>query len=639
MSNVKVGDKVRFKADSSNESYRKEKWPESTAETVFTVDRINEHNNAVLKDPNGRGTPFGDGTNPSRLQVVPAVTAVKVGDIVRSKMDYYGIKTGQLCVVERVNAQAHVYVAGDGFDWERYLWDFEFDANPQPQVGDTIEALIDDFDTTEGSHYVVTSIDPDGDVHYRDDIGDDWWLLPGQYKLVPTKAGKPDAKPEKPKAGDKVKATVEGSCGFTAGNIYEVIRFDGGDDSVLAIDDEGDENWLFDDEFELVVEQTAPEPIAVVESAFKVGDKVEVVDSSIFRHGTKVGDVGYVTYAHGSRLEIDLHHQTDGVINQICGVERVKLASAEAAPVPAFKVGDRILVKGSVGVSGVVVHVDGDGYLVIKRDDGDGWPSRFYDVDGAGWFVSQSNAELFAPEPAAAPTFKVGDRVKVIDGRGGRSFGELLTIASIDGTDGLCSFEEGYPGLFTYRLKRVADEPTAVAAAEAPTFKPGDRVKLVDHPYVLDQDQQTGVISCASLDGRRGDFRVAIDNYGHTLGFYSRELQLLADELKPSVTFKVGDTVRVARKVTSEEGWENGWVSEMDGYVDNGASYEVAAVDKYGTRLEGIWYGFPPGSLELVTAAPSIPEAANDNTVTVTLRKDASVPEQLEAIAAALRAA
>lgn len=61
---------------------------------------------------------------------------------------------------------------------------------------------------------------------------------------------------------------------------------------------------------------------------FKVGDRVRITNPANFRTGTRVGDIGVVTkdYTGGMFVDIDLHHETDGVINQIAKPTDIKMA-------------------------------------------------------------------------------------------------------------------------------------------------------------------------------------------------------------------------------------------------------------------------------------------------------------------------
>ncbi|UKK94956.1 ribosomal protein L7/L12 [Brucella pseudogrignonensis] len=113
------------------------------------------------------------------------------------------------------------------------------------------------------------------------------------------------------KVGDKVRSLVT-QIDVRAGGLYEVKTVDGGD--VWVIDDVGDNWYLASDEFEILpVAAKAPED----KPAFKVGDRVRVIKTDLFRQGTRVGDIGFVTSSRGNLVSFDLHHEASGVIDQL----------------------------------------------------------------------------------------------------------------------------------------------------------------------------------------------------------------------------------------------------------------------------------------------------------------------------------
>ena len=66
--------------------------------------------------------------------------------------------------------------------------------------------------------------------------------------------------------------------------------------------------------------------------------------------------------------------------------------------------------------------------------------------------------------------------------------------------------------------------------------------------------------------------------------------------------FKVGDKVRVVKKVEQENGWRNSWVDDMDELL--GKTFTINMIDESGIFFEDSHYEFPPSSLELVTEEP-----------------------------------
>ncbi len=109
------------------------------------------------------------------------------------------------------------------------------------------------------------------------------------------------------KVGDKVRSLVT-QIDVRAGQLYEVKTVSDGD--VWVIDDVGDDFYLTADEFEIL-------PVEEASQTFKVGDRVRVIKTDIFRTGTRVGDIGYVTSSSENLVRFDLHHETAGVIDQL----------------------------------------------------------------------------------------------------------------------------------------------------------------------------------------------------------------------------------------------------------------------------------------------------------------------------------
>ena len=69
----------------------------------------------------------------------------------------------------------------------------------------------------------------------------------------------------------------------------------------------------------------------------------------------------------------------------------------------------------------------------------------------------------------------------------------------------------------------------------------------------------------------------------------------------PTWVPKVGDKVRIVRKVEREYGWDNTWAPKMDRLVADGVDYTVSGVNRWGVNLAGAdHFGWPVGSLELI---------------------------------------
>ena len=106
------------------------------------------------------------------------------------------------------------------------------------------------------------------------------------------------------------------------------------------------------------------------------------------------------------------------------------------------------------------------------------------------------------------------------------------------------------------------------------------------------KNQQKGSYDLVNTD----DYHV-VTYREYLKAFYPSELE----SKKEPYQFKVGDTVRVVKRVEVEEGWDNRWTSRMDKYIDDGI-YKVSHVNSHGIGLGrgASLFSFPPSSLELV---------------------------------------
>lgn len=73
-----------------------------------------------------------------------------------------------------------------------------------------------------------------------------------------------------------------------------------------------------------------------------------------------------------------------------------------------------------------------------------------------------------------------------------------------------------------------------------------------------------------------------------------------------TIKFKVGDRVKVITKVETEDGWNNSWVSDMDGFIDH--SFIIKEIDNnFGYVLDSksfldyvdVDYYFPASSIKI----------------------------------------
>lgn len=62
---------------------------------------------------------------------------------------------------------------------------------------------------------------------------------------------------------------------------------------------------------------------------------------------------------------------------------------------------------------------------------------------------------------------------------------------------------------------------------------------------------------------------------------------------------KVGDRLRIVRRIEEIKGWHNSWTDGMDEYV--GREFTVTAFDSGGVRFLEVGYGWPAEALERAT--------------------------------------
>lgn len=218
------------------------------------------------------------------------------------------------------------------------------------------------------------------------------------------------------------------------------------------------------------------------------------------------------------------------------------------------KVGERVRYSGKcifyneeelVGLEGTVTDVGSE--LVNVKWDRD--VVRGIPTSGAKYLANVEPLPVAAPQPAALK-IEAGRYYKTRDGRkvGPIKYSGFGTFGA-EGFSDREWYENGRVYTDTYRttekdlIAEWVDEPTAHkpvaaqvdASAEEygpvvakPKFKVGDRVRILDGcPYILTESQLTGEI-IGRTTKTRGDWKVHLDNYGSSLGFYERELSFAA---------------------------------------------------------------------------------------------------------------
>jgi hypothetical protein len=148
-----------------------------------------------------------------------------------------------------------------------------------------------------------------------------------------------------------------------------------------------------------------------------------------------------------------------------------------------------------------------------------------------------------------------------------------------------------------------------------------DKVRVVQipkHEIEFSFEKLSLVDKCVEVVGMRWDsvfnewFYGVDDTRLKTVQWFREKYLYLIEEEKMS-EFKVGDRVRVVRKVERENGWENGWLPDMNIAINTGYVFTIADISKegiyfkrdWGTIIGGYALGYPPSSLELVESVKS----------------------------------
>lgn len=197
--------------------------------------------------------------------------------------------------------------------------------------------------------------------------------------------------------------------------------------------------------------------------------------------------------------------------------------------------------------------------------------------------------------------YKAGDQFEVICGEG-----EGVTFIDRDGDTRYLHHGRIKPVPVAEATGTATDE----AQADKPKFKVGDRVRVHDHPYYLEEDERTGIITSQSSHAR-GDWDVELDNYdGNDLSFFESELT----NISTSLTIRPGKyyITRDGRKVGPMRRWSDEarhrweadddelpyiWAddgTEIDSDIDDGADL-VAEVDEPGRDNGSTGYGSTAG--------------------------------------------
>ncbi len=132
--------------------------------------------------------------------------------------------------------------------------------------------------------------------------------------------------------------------------------------------------------------------------------------------------------------------------------------------------------------------------------------------------------------------------------------------------------------------------------------KAGDITVVNDEEYKLFNDTG-GCDGCHfNFDKDQKCCNHPVNGSGMGIGCSISRLIFVKQEPKQTLEFKVGDKVKVVRKVEQEDGWGDDWVFNMTDSIN--LTGEVINVSKtQGVRVQfddDYYWNFPPSSLELV---------------------------------------
>lgn len=355
-----------------------------------------------------------------------------------------------------------------------------------------------------------------------------------------------------------------------------------------------------------------------METKFKAGDRVRVAEKKkyIGNHGDRPGD-GVVVKIKATQPAIlvqfkgwcgghDNSHNNDGFVSAAkdCWWLRPdELEAASAAPAQ-FKKGDRVRVVRLWSPNGYKV---GDTGVIDEMHEREGkqlgawvtWDKGCGPSDKDRSYLSIRAGEI---ELAPAPTLKPGDRVEytgAYNHMDDHMIGIRGSVVVLEAHNNVrVKWDKEGPfctGVFPGNLKLI--EPKR-------ELKEGDRVKVIDVGGGRQQSGTLGMLgTVVSKDSMYPD--VKLDD-GRCLAYRADRLELAPVE-PAAPTFKVGDRVRVVRKIDSHaNGWDNGWVASMDAAIGKTATImrdfgPMGLSLKMDERNDGGAYSYPAEALELVT--------------------------------------
>jgi hypothetical protein len=306
-----------------------------------------------------------------------------------------------------------------------------------------------------------------------------------------------------------------------------------------------------------------------VAPAIKVGDRVKILALSKFGKDY-IGKFGIVEktehYGYISTRPEGDEYYPDGIYT----ADQLELQSElqteeETTMARMFKVGDKVRVHAAAngrygdlfdGAEGIIEDIDSD-YEEMYRVSSE-------EADDYDRFEAK-DIELIVDAPVE---FKVGDMVEVLDASKGtfsdQRDGAIGTVSDISTFGFRVSIDGDFDRFPAEALRKVEDKP--VKAATVPTFKEGDKVRMIStKPSYGMGEIKTGDIGTV----RRVSDRVITVDFPKQSYWNGVASEFELDE---DMNFEEGDLIRITNKDAIEGAYD----------VTNGKTYEIIDVDEDG---------------------------------------------------------
>lgn len=505
-------------------------------------------------------------------------------------------------------------------------------AEGEPQAGDLVYATTRISDTKADSFYEVVEDkkDPFEGTAIIDESGDRCFTqFPGSVRFKK----EAESRERSVNVGDKIRITDPHPLSthrYRRGDVFTVKYYHPEDDVHYEhIYVEGVSVAILSDEFEVIEEEDKEEELIRhkgktyrnlgADKDTQAGDLVRFYDSYFYEStiGGKLYEVvGRDRYYDESGDLLDVNgwegYKTREVFRQVDDEDELR---------KQFSPGDKVRLLNGGGGFPLHGFKDGEEYEVVdvNYDHGEHSPVDSIELRGGALggghgYALPSQLELVMPsEKAGQADFEEGDRVVALPSADEEYFvtnsrmllGEVVEVFRDIIEVKVLRHEKDYYEGDLYNVKKehyrkaTEDEISVhMGQEEEDSLKIGDKVRITDTAsYILHRNQRTGtIIGYSAFD--RGDFRVEIDNYGDSLGFFIEELTKLEEDDCKNREYQEGDVVRVTEDHADGSRNKAGDIGIIKNMVD-AVTFEVLVEGR--ESGSGMWHG--PKSVELVAKA------------------------------------